>query len=53
MNDKQAILEMIARISRGILARYPFDSDEDMAPRWRRLAEWQAALVNIEDAERR
>jgi hypothetical protein len=33
-----AVLYVIASTSRQLLARYPFDSKEEMAPLWRQLA---------------
>lgn len=37
-------LVMVANIARGILARYFFDNEEEMAESWRQLALWLASL---------
>jgi hypothetical protein len=44
MTDEEMALRMVARIAFGLLARYPFDSEEDLRERWNALARWLAAL---------
>jgi hypothetical protein len=39
-----ATLWLVAKTAEGILARYPFDSSEQMRNRWDALAQWLAAL---------
>lgn len=45
-------LRLIADVSKTLLARYPFDSDEEMKPRWRALAQWLATLYSIQDKQK-
>ena len=37
-------LRMVAIVAQGLLSRYPFDTPEEMNPRWAALAVYLAAL---------
>ena len=46
--EHQALV-MIAETARGLVARIPYDSNEQLQPRWQALTRWLAAWHGIKD----
>lgn len=51
--EEYALLTIIAEQSRGLLARYPFDSQEEMKERWHNLGLYQAEYGELKRREAR